>query len=52
MLQALIQILFHNLQLLPYDNVDNLAPAGAIVSNVNDISKWLMMQLDSGQLQW
>ena len=38
-----------NLQLLPYDNVDNLAPAGAIVSNVNDISKWLMMQLDSGR---
>jgi CubicO group peptidase (beta-lactamase class C family) len=38
-----------DLQLLPYDNVDNLAPAGAIVSNVNDISKWLMMQLDSGK---
>jgi len=38
------------LQLLPYDNVDNLAPAGSIVSNVKDISKWLMMQLDSGRL--
>lgn len=37
------------LQLLPYDNVDNLAPAGAIVSNVKDISKWLMLQLDSGK---
>ncbi len=36
------------LQPLPYDNVDNLAPAGAIVSNVKDISKWLLMQLDSG----
>lgn len=39
----------HTLQLLPYDNVDNLAPAGAIVSNVKDISKWLLMQLDSGK---
>jgi len=39
----------HDLQLLPYDNVDNLAPAGAIVSCVSDISKWLLMQLDSGK---
>lgn len=38
-----------NLELLPYDNIDNMAPAGAIVSSVNDISKWLMMQLDSGK---
>lgn len=34
---------------LPYDNVDNLAPAGSIVSCVKDISHWLMMQLDSGR---
>lgn len=40
---------YEDLQALPYDNVDNLAPAGAIVSNVKDISKWLMMQLDSGK---
>jgi CubicO group peptidase (beta-lactamase class C family) len=39
----------HDLQLLQYDNVDNLAPAGAIVSCVKDISKWLLMQLDSGR---
>ncbi len=39
-----------DLKLLPYDDVDNLAPAGALVSNVNDISKWLLMQLDSGKL--
>jgi hypothetical protein len=39
----------NQLQVLPYDNVDNLAPAGAIVSNVKDISKWLLMQLDSGK---
>ena len=38
-----------DLQQLPYDNVDNLAPAGAIVSSVKDISKWLLMQLDSGR---
>ncbi|HRI20935.1 MAG TPA: serine hydrolase [Panacibacter sp.] len=34
---------------LPYDNVDNLAPAGSMVSNVKDISHWLLMQLDSGR---
>jgi CubicO group peptidase (beta-lactamase class C family) len=34
---------------VPYDNVDNLAPAGSMVSCVKDISKWLMMQLDSGR---
>ncbi|RIV20579.1 serine hydrolase [Fibrisoma montanum] len=34
---------------LPYDNVDNLAPAGSMVSCVKDLSKWLMMQLDSGR---
>lgn len=38
------------LQQLPYDNVDNIAPAGSMVSCVNDISKWLLMQLDSGKL--
>lgn len=37
------------LQLLNYDNVDNLAPAGSIVTSVKDISKWLMLQLDSGR---
>ncbi len=34
---------------LPYDNVDNLAPAGSMVSCVNDLSHWIMMQLDSGK---
>jgi len=37
------------LHVLPYDKIDNLAPAGSIVSCVKDISKWLMMQLDSGR---
>jgi CubicO group peptidase (beta-lactamase class C family) len=33
---------------VPYDNWNNMAPAAAIVSNVNDLSHWLFMQLDSG----
>jgi CubicO group peptidase (beta-lactamase class C family) len=36
---------------LPYDQVDNLGPAGSMVSNVKDVSKWLMMQLDSGRFE-
>jgi len=36
---------------LPYDNVDNLGAAASIVSNVNDLSHWLLMQLDSGRYQ-
>lgn len=43
-------VLTGNLTELPYDHVDNLAPAGSIVSNVKDLSKWLLMQLDSGRL--
>jgi CubicO group peptidase (beta-lactamase class C family) len=34
---------------VPYDNWNNLAPAASIVSNVNDLSHWLFMQLDSGR---
>ncbi len=37
------------LQKLPYDDVDNLAPAGSLVSCVNDLTHWIMMQLDSGR---
>ena len=36
---------------LPYDRIDNIGPAGSMVSNINDLGKWLMMQLDSGRLQ-
>jgi hypothetical protein len=36
---------------LPYDNVDNLGPAASIVSSVNDLSHWLIMQLDSGRYE-
>lgn len=38
-----------NLYALPYDNIDNLAPAGSMVSCVSDIAHWLLMQLDSGK---
>jgi CubicO group peptidase (beta-lactamase class C family) len=38
------------LQSVPYDRWDNLAPAASIVSNVNDLAKWLMFQLDSGKV--
>jgi len=34
---------------LPYDNIDNLGPAGSVNSCVKDLSHWIMMQLDSGR---
>lgn len=37
------------LEKLPYDKVDALAPAASIVSCVEDMSKWLLFQLDSGR---
>jgi len=40
-----------NIVELPYDQIDNLAPAGSIVSCVKDISHWLLMQLDSGRYE-
>jgi CubicO group peptidase (beta-lactamase class C family) len=33
---------------LPYANTDNIAPCAAINSSVEDLSHWLIMQLDSG----
>ncbi|HWI92430.1 MAG TPA: serine hydrolase [Flavisolibacter sp.] len=39
----------NELRQVPYDNWNNLAPAASIVSNVSDLSHWLMMQLDSGR---
>lgn len=35
---------------LPYDQIDNLGPAGSMVSNVKDMSRWLQVQLDSGRI--
>lgn len=36
---------------LPFDKVDNLGPATSMVSNVKDLSKWLLLQLDSGRYE-
>lgn len=41
--------LFSSLTKIPFDNVDNLGPATSMVSNVKDLTNWLMMQLDSGK---
>jgi len=34
---------------VPYDQWDNLGPAASVISSVNDLSHWLMFQLDSGK---
>ena len=39
----------NDLKAIPYDNIDNIGAAASMVSNVKDISKWLLMQLDSGR---
>lgn len=41
---------FGQLSRLPYDQIDNLAPATSMVSCVNDLSKWIRFQLDSGKV--
>jgi CubicO group peptidase (beta-lactamase class C family) len=35
---------------IPFDKIDNLAPATSMVSNVHDMAKWLRFQLDSGKV--
>ncbi|NQU50369.1 MAG: beta-lactamase family protein [Planctomycetes bacterium] len=37
------------LKLLPYRDLDNIAPAGAINSNVIDMSQWLKLLLNEGK---
>lgn len=34
---------------IPYNMIDNLAPAGSMSSSVRDLSHWVIMQLDSGR---
>jgi len=34
---------------IPYCSIDNLAPAGSISTSVNDMSKWIIMQLNDGK---
>ncbi len=43
--------LYTELKKIPFDNVDNLGPATSMVSNVKDLTKWLLCQLDSGRYQ-
>ncbi|PLW92543.1 MAG: serine hydrolase [Marinilabiliales bacterium] len=33
---------------IPWQNWDNIGPAGSIISSVNDMSKWIIMQLNQG----
>ena len=42
-------LVFDTLKLLPYPVIDNLAPAGSVSSSVNDMSHWLLCQLDRGR---
>ena len=43
--------LYRPLSVIPFDSVDNLGPATSMVSNVKDLSRWLLMQLDSGRYE-
>ena len=38
------------LRIIPYGNIDNMAPAGSIGSSANDMSKWVLAQLSNGRL--
>lgn len=37
------------MSVLPFENIDNLAPCGSIGSSIEDMSHWLIAQLDSGK---
>jgi len=36
---------------VPYDQWDNLAPAASIISNVTDLSHWLIAQINNGKYE-
>jgi CubicO group peptidase (beta-lactamase class C family) len=36
---------------IPYINWDNIAPAGAINSNVHDVASWMILQLNKGEFE-
>lgn len=36
---------------VPFDNLDNIGPAGGMVSSVHDMARWLQMHLDSGRYE-
>jgi CubicO group peptidase (beta-lactamase class C family) len=37
-------------RVIPWKNIDNIAPAGSINSSVNDMTRWLRLQLGKGKL--
>jgi len=37
------------LRTVPLDTVDNIGPAAAIIASASDLSKWILVQLDSGR---
>ncbi|HZH94947.1 MAG TPA: serine hydrolase, partial [Flavisolibacter sp.] len=37
------------LKKIPYGKIENMAPAGSISSSINDMSKWVLMQLANGK---
>jgi len=39
------------LKKISYGNIDAMAPAGAISSSANDLSKWVIMQLNNGKFE-
>lgn len=39
------------LEVIPWRNIDNIAPAGSINSNVIDMSQWVRLQLAQGEYQ-
>lgn len=41
-------VLDERLLVLPFENLDNMAPCGTISSSITDLSHWVMAQLDSG----
>lgn len=43
-------VINNKLQELPFANLDNLAPAGSIVSSAKDMSRWLLVQLNNGMI--
>lgn len=36
---------------LPYNQIDNIAPAGSMISSIKDVSNWLLVQLDTGKFE-
>lgn len=38
-------------KIIPWRNIDNIGPAGSINSSVNDLSKWVRMQLNQGKFE-